>query len=203
MQHAEIPSLFMTLLLIYHRGIQGCQYLSSDYDRLSSVQLHPYSVLCIAGGLHLAEDSPWSQPRLLWLCKHAPKKSRKWTERCGVVEKPMAFCLIDHLFRISVAVVICWWFRQHHVLSLDFITSRNAGWQARTSGAKAGRFDGGMRPYFARSRPFYTNFLPAISTVIWIESTFIMGRSWINFRSQKNVFGPILNESEESVQRYV
>jgi len=28
-----------------------------------------------------------------------------------------------------------------------------------------------------------------------------MGRSWSNFSSQNNGFGPILNESEESVQR--
>jgi hypothetical protein len=50
-----------SLLLIYLRGIRGCQYLSSDYLRLgipSSVQLHPYSVLCIACGFHVAEDSP-------------------------------------------------------------------------------------------------------------------------------------------------
>jgi hypothetical protein len=108
MQHVEIPgSLFMTLLLIYHRGIQGCQYLSSDYDRLSSVQLHPYSVLCIAGGFHLAEDSRCSQPQFLWLCKHAPKNCRKRTEQYGVVEKSMAFFFIDHLFRIPVAVVNC------------------------------------------------------------------------------------------------
>ena len=69
----------MTLLLICHRGIQGCQYVSSDYVRLgipSSVQLHLYSVLCIAGGFHVAEDSPCSQPRLLLLCKHAPKNEQ-------------------------------------------------------------------------------------------------------------------------------
>ena len=46
----------MTLLLIYHRGIQGCQYPSTDLGTPSSVQLHPYSVLCIAGGFHVAED---------------------------------------------------------------------------------------------------------------------------------------------------
>ena len=90
-------SLFMTLLLIYHRGIQGYQYLSTEFGTTSSVQLHPYSVLCIAGGFHVAKDSPYSQPRLLWLCKHALKNCRKWTERYRVVEKSIAFCLIGHL----------------------------------------------------------------------------------------------------------
>ena len=65
MQHVEIPSesLHNLVTYIYHRGIRGCQYLSSNYLRLgipSSVQLHllPYSVLCIACGFHMAEDSP-------------------------------------------------------------------------------------------------------------------------------------------------
>ena len=47
----------MTLLLIHHRGIQGCQYLSTDLGTPSSVQLHPYSLLCMAGGFRVAEDS--------------------------------------------------------------------------------------------------------------------------------------------------
>jgi hypothetical protein len=39
-------SLFMTLSLIYHRGILGCQYISPDYLRLGipcSVRHNPYS----------------------------------------------------------------------------------------------------------------------------------------------------------------
>ena len=43
----------MTLLLIYHRGIQD---LRTDVGTPYSVQLHPYSVLCNAGGSHVAED---------------------------------------------------------------------------------------------------------------------------------------------------
>jgi hypothetical protein len=58
-------SLFMTLLIIiHHRGIQGCQYLSTDLGTPSSVQLHPYSVLCIAGGFHVAEDPNYMSQKM-------------------------------------------------------------------------------------------------------------------------------------------
>jgi hypothetical protein len=134
-----------TYIGIYHRGIQGCQYLSSDYDRLSSVQLHPYSVMCIAGGFHLAEDSPCPQPRLLWFCKHAPKNCRKRTERYGLLKSQWlsvwwtifsAFQQLSSFVDDSSSTSISPCF--------DFITSRNGGLASeneRDKGRKARRRD--------------------------------------------------------------
>src|SRR6267378_4474489 len=58
--------------------IQGCQYLRTDLGTPSSVQLHPYSVLCIAGGFHVAED-----PNHGFFCfASMPQKMNRAISRC-------------------------------------------------------------------------------------------------------------------------
>jgi len=174
------------------------------------------SVLCIAGGFHVAED-----PNHGSFCfASMPQKMNREISRCWKVDSfsfdwPSFPHSSSHRHPLKIPVVlVC-----HHVSTSS--PPETAGWQARASGAKAGRV-GGMRPYYDIERasqyrawrlmkhstkefqtmipqvglgfslqPFYTNFLPVISTVICIDKM-----------AESVVVRPIPNYSWVSDERY-
>jgi len=102
------------------------------------------SVLCIAGGFHVAED-----PNHGSFCfASMPQKMNREISRCWKVDSfsfdwPSFPHSSSHRHPLKIPVVlVC-----HHVSTSS--PPETAGWQARASGAKAGRV-GGMRPYSGR-----------------------------------------------------
>jgi len=143
------------------------------------------SALCIAGGFHVAED-----PNHGSFCfASMPQKMNREISRCWKVDSfsfdwPSFPHSSSRRHPLKIPVVpVC------HQVSTSSLPE-TAGWQARTSGAKAGRL-GGMRPYMIPHQPFYTNFLPVISTVICIDKM-----------TESVIVHPILNDSWDSDERW-